>query len=119
MNIIFGKEALSEVGDRYTVLELDTIKLPSQAEPMTAYCLVENIPIMEIAQIDMNRDLHRNLIKNYGLRNWKFCEDAIEHLVGKWGGELDSFYLELSKRIGDLKQQNLEESWSPILDKNV
>lgn len=118
MNIIFEKQALEEIGDRYTVLELDTIRLPNNPEPVTAYCLVENIPIMEISQIDMNRDLHKNLIKNYRLKNWKFCEDAIDHLMGKWGRELDSFYQELHNRIISLKQSQLPDDWDGTIQKS-
>jgi hypothetical protein len=34
-----------------------------------------------------------------------------------WGGELDTFYEELSKRISLLKTQNLDESWTGIIKK--
>ena len=85
--------------------------------PVTAYCLIEQVPIDQIAGIDQFRDLHNNLMKNYRLRNWKFCEDAIEHLRGQWGGELDSFYTEMSQRILQLRQQVLDDSWHGIIDK--
>lgn len=119
MNIIFGNQIGQEIKDRYTILELDTLKLSDQQDPVTAYCLVENIPIAELPQTEMYQDLHKNLIKNYRLRNWKFCEDAIEHLMGKWNGEVDSFYGELLTRVKKFKDQTLDESWSPVLDKTV
>jgi hypothetical protein len=117
MNIILGRENIEHAQEKYTVLELDTLLINGAADPVTAYCLIEQVPIDQIAGIDQFRDLHNNLMKNYRLQNWKFCEDAIEHLRGKWGGELDSFYTEMSQRISQLRQQVLEDNWCGIVDK--
>jgi hypothetical protein len=38
--------------------------------------------------------------------------------MGKWGGEVDSFYAELKTRIGRLKTQDLDDSWSPVIPKS-
>ena len=111
MNIILGRENVEQAQEKYTVLELDTLIINGAADPVTAYCLIEQVPIDQIAGMDQFRDLHQNLMANYRKRNWKYCEDAIEHLMGKWGGELDTFYIELNKRILQLKQQDLDETW--------
>ena len=115
MNIILGRENVEQAQEKYTVLELDTLLINGAADPVTAYCLIEQIPIDQISNIDQFRDLHNNLMTNYRKRNWKYCEDAIEHLRGKWGGELDSFYLELQKRIQVLKNDILDDSWTGII----
>jgi hypothetical protein len=115
MNIILGRENVEHAQEKYTVLELDTLLINGAADPVTAYCLIEQIPIDQISNIDQFRDLHNNLMANYRKRNWKYCEDAIEHLRGKWGGELDSFYLELQKRIQVLKNDILDDSWTGII----
>ena len=115
MNIILGRENVEHAQEKYTVLELDTLLINGAADPVTAYCLIEQIPIDQISNIDQFRDLHNNLMTNYRKRNWKYCEDAIEHLRGKWGGELDSFYLELQKRIQVLKNDILDDSWTGII----
>ena len=47
---------------------------------------------MEMSQTESLKELHANLIKYYGLKKWDYCEQAIEQLMGKWGGELDTFY---------------------------
>lgn len=112
MNIILGRENIEQAQEKYTVLELDTLIINGAADPVTAYCLIEQVPIDQIAGIDQFRDLHNNLMKNYRLRNWKFCEDAIEHLQGQWGGELDSFYLEIKNRILKLKKEVLDNKWN-------
>jgi len=112
MNIILGRENVEQAQEKYTVLELDTLIINGASDHVTAYCLIEQVPIDQIAGMDQFRDLHNNLMKNYKLRNWKFCEDAIEHLRGQWGGELDTFYVELNNRIQDLKAKTLDESWT-------
>lgn len=117
MNIILGRENVEHAQEKYTVLELDTLLINGAADPVTAYCLIEQIPIDQISNIDQFRDLHNNLMANYRKRNWKYCEDAIEHLRGKWGGELDSFYTEMNQRISQLQQQVLDDDWRGIIDK--
>lgn len=116
MLIIFGQEKIKEFKHKYTVLELDTIRFGDQSTPVTAYCMVESVPITEMADVNQYRDLHNNLMKNYRLKNWKFCEDALEHLVGKWNKELDTFYLEISNRIKEFKSAGVAESWDGIID---
>lgn len=113
MNIIFGHQLTEQLREKYTVLELDTFRIDGQ--DVTSYCLVENIGLMEIANIEQFSTLHANLIKNYKIRNWKFCEDALEHLMGKWNGELDSFYMEMASRVGQYRQHEPEPDWQPII----
>jgi hypothetical protein len=119
MNIIFGLESVKSLEERYTVLELDTFLLQPTNEVITAYCLVETIPVQEMPAIESLKDLHSNLLAEYRKRNWRYCEDAVAHLIGKWGGELDSFYGELLQRIMKLKQTDLPADWTGQLEKTV
>ena len=116
MNIIF-KQHLNDEYARYTVLDLDTFELADGTQH-TACCVIENTPINELSLLPSLRQLHENLIKNLALKNWNFCEQAIEQLMGKWGGEVDSFYAELNTRISRLKTQDLDDSWSPVIPKH-
>lgn len=115
MNIIF-KENAQAIQEKYTVLDLDTFLMPD-GSTHTACCVIENIPIMELSQTSGLKQLHADLIQNYGQKNWAYCEQAIEHLMGKWGGEIDTFYLDLKTRIGRLKTLDLDDSWSPVIPK--
>jgi hypothetical protein len=119
MHIIFGTEMAEQAQDRYTVLELDTFNLIPTDKVVTAYCLVETVPITEMPAVESLQDLHSNLMAEYRKRNWRYCEDAIAHLTGKWHGELDSFYTELYQRIQSLKQEDLTEGWTGRVDKTV
>ena len=115
MHIIFG-DAVNEIPNSFTILELDTFNLGDD-KIVTAYCVVEKIPLAEFAVLEAHKDLHNNLIQYYQKRQWNYCEQAINALVGKWNGELDTFYLDLLTRISTLKNQELDENWSAIVIK--
>ena len=117
MNIIFGDNVAKQAREKYTVLELDTFKFKEITA--TAYAVVEQIPLQEMGTLAEFLELHTNLMREYNNRNWKYCEDAIDHLNGKWNGELDTFYSELYDRIQDLKTQLLPDDWIGAVIKPV
>jgi hypothetical protein len=77
--------------------------------------VIEQVPLLEMVSLDRFTDLHMNLMQEYRKRNWKYCEDAMEHLRGKWGGELDTFYTELHDRVQTLKTQSLPDDWTGVV----
>lgn len=113
MNIIFGAPAAQHAQEKYIVLELDTFQVEDQLT--TTYALVEQVSLIEMLSLDKFKELHSNLLKEYRKRNWKYCEDAIEHLSGKWNGELDTFYTVLTERIQELKTQSLDDAWTGVI----
>lgn len=116
MHIILGDQITEEIKDKYIVLELDHFQITGRDHAVSAYCLVENVPIAELPQADQFRDLHANLIRNYRLGHWKFCEDALEHLIGRWNGEVDSFYHDLSDRVAALRKDHTDpKNWNPTV----
>ena len=115
MNIILGQEQAQALSDKYTVLRLDRVCVPGHDGPINSYCVVDNIPLHEMVQLDMWRDLHENLIENYTQRNWNYCEQAIEHLRGKWNGQLDSFYDILQQRVSDHKKNDPGPDWTDVI----
>ncbi len=117
MNIILGEENLTGIDEKYMVLELDTIRVRDH-DPIKAFCLVEKMPVGEMFGAENFRELHSNLITNYRLRNWNYCEQAIEHLLGKWNGELDTFYLDLVTRIQQHRAHPPGDDWDGVIDKN-
>jgi hypothetical protein len=116
MYIIFGNDEVDTIKQKYTVLELDTIRI-GEHEPRTAHCVLQAVPFDDIPVLEHLKTLHSNLITNYGRRGWKLCLQAIEQLQGKWGGELDSFYNELHTRIQQYQLEEPGPDWTPIIIK--
>lgn len=121
MLVVFGKENADKLKDRITILELDTFMQDGLPEPVTAYAVIqfEDIPLDEIPHIENMANLHNTMWVEYRARRFGFCEQAMEHLRGKWKGTLDSFYDEFGSRIKTLQESNLPENWSSVIYKSV
>lgn len=113
MNIIFG-DALKELPDGYTILELDTFRVQDK-EPVTAYCIVSAIPLPEFTLAEAHKKIHADLIQAYKDKHWTYCEHAIEELFGKWNGELDTFYTTLLERVKEYQQVELPADWDGVI----
>ena len=120
LKVIFGKHNADAIRDQVTLLELDTFDQPGLAEPVTVYAVVEPtaIPPHEIPVLKNLVDLHNTMMLEYRKQNWSYCEQALEHLSGKWNGMLDSFYQTFASRIQELKVSNLEPNWNGIVNKS-
>jgi hypothetical protein len=78
---------------------LETFEI--QGERQTAYCVVqsESIPVGELHDLERLCRLHGGMIEALNKKNYVMVEECISHLLGKFGGELDSFYNVLQERI--------------------
>ena len=116
MNIIFG-DAVNQVTDTHTVLELDTFKLMPSERLITSYCVIDNLPLAEFPRLDANKKIHQQLIEQYQLRNWEFCRSAVHSLTGCWNGDMDTFYQHLSERIDEYVATPPGPDWTPAIIK--
>lgn len=114
MHIIFGDSA-AQLPDSYTILELDTFRMQSTDELATAYCVIETIPLSEFPLADAHKKIHADLIQAYKNQHWSYCEQAIEGLMGKWNGDLNSFYTDLLQRVINYKENPPESGWDGTL----
>lgn len=117
MHIILGDDELEQLEEKYTLLEVDQIRFHADEEPVQAYCVLENIPVDEIPKLDEFTYLHKKLMENYNKQDWNFCEQALEHLQGRWGGQVDTFYAEISTRIAKYKENDPGADWDPAIQK--
>jgi hypothetical protein len=115
MHIIFGDKLATELSNKYTVLELDSFRVGASKDITKAYSIIENISLDQILNLDKLKHLHQDLMENYKQKNWELCQVAIKELRGNWGGELDSFYDELTTRITKFTEQDPGPEWSPVL----
>lgn len=111
MYIVFGNKEIQGLDEKYIVLELDTFNVSNEIIP--TYCVLDSKNISN--NILESKQLHENLIKNYKVGNWKFCTDAIGHLHGKFGGELDSFYDILIDRVNGLSETIVPKTWDGVI----
>ena len=115
MHIIFGDASAKELAEKHPVVELDTFRFGADGPVHTAFCVIENTPIQDLPNIDAMRSLHSNLMINYRKRDWNFCTQAIDQLMGYWGKELDSFYLDLIERIRGFETTPPSDDWDGIV----
>lgn len=117
MNIIFGDP--TPLKEKYTVLELDTFRSPTTNETMTAYCLVDVIPLADMPTASNWIQIHSDLMQAYRQRHWNYCRQAIEGLTGKWNKDLDSFYSDLLGRINEYENNPPSTDWDGSILKEL
>lgn len=117
MNIIFGGDLVDEIASKYTVLELDTIRMLPDGAESTAYCVIEKIPLSEIDRLPELKQLHHLMMLQYKTGDWISCEKSLKSLSHSWGTELDSFYEIMLRRVQDLQANHPGPNWDPVIEK--
>ena len=111
--ILATQEDIKPVQERYLVLELDTFRIKGNEIP--SWCIIDagDIGLSEMTELAHFKEQHENLIRNYKKGDLNFVEQMLEHLKGKFGGNVDSFYTELYART----QQPKTDPWDPVIEK--
>lgn len=99
MDIIFGRKNAEKLRQKYTVLDLETIN--KEGHEIEVFCLIsaDKISINDLPQLEQWINLHNDFLNGYHKKEYNYCRQCIEHLMGKFGGEVDTFYEEILKRI--------------------
>ena len=105
MDIIFGRENAEKLREKYTVLDLETVE--KDGHSIEVFCLIgaDKISIGDLPQLDQWTKLHNDFLHGYNTQQYNYCRQCIEHLTGKFGGEVDTFYEEILKRINTVEAQ--------------
>lgn len=113
--VLSTEEDIKPLAERYLVLELDTFRI--QGKEIPSWCIVDagDIGLSDMTQLAHYKEQHENLIRNYKKGDLSFVEQMLEHLQGKFGGNLDSYYTELYSRI---KTQEPPEPWDYVVEKD-
>lgn len=102
MQLIFGREVAEQLQNRYTILELETFTLEDKL--LEVFCVVpaEKIALTEITTVEHSTKLHNDFLAALRQEDYKICQDLSVHLIGRFGGEVDSFYNTILDRISSL-----------------
>ena len=114
MKIILATEdQISDIAKRYLTLELDTFRIDGEEIP--SWCVIDagDIGLSELTELNHWTEQHKNLIRNYKQGEWNYCLQMLEHIKGKFGGNVDSFYTELFARM----QQPMPKAWDYVIEK--
>lgn len=105
MQIIFGRDNAEKLREKYTVLDLEEVE--RDGVKLEVFCLIpaDKIPISDLPSLDSWVKLHNEFLNGYHTQQYDYCLQCIEHLRGKFGGEVDTFYDEIENRINAQKQQ--------------
>jgi hypothetical protein len=103
MELIFGKDNAEKLKEKYTVLELETVEKEHNGEivSMDVFCLIpgNKVGMADLPQLEQWIKLHNDFINGYKTKQFDYCLQCIEHLRGQFGGEVDTFYDEIQRRI--------------------
>jgi hypothetical protein len=99
MEIIFGRKNAEQLREKYTVLDLETVE--KDGVSLEVFCLIpgDKISITELPELAQWVKLHNDFLHGYHTQQYNYCRQCIDHLMGKFGGEVDTFYEEILKRI--------------------
>ena len=114
--VLSTQEDIASLAERYLVLELDTFRIEGKEIP--SWCVVDagDIGLADMTELAHYKEQHENLSRNYKKGDLNFVEQMIEHLKGKFGGNLDSYYTELYARI---KNETHPEPWDYVVEKEA
>jgi hypothetical protein len=106
MQVIFTRQVAEQLSDRYTVLELETFTLP-EGQILETFCVVpaDKMNLAELPTLDDDKRQHNEFIQQLKDKNYTYCESAAPDLMGKFGGELDSFYEIILERCRESANQ--------------
>ena len=99
MQLIFNRTIAEQMRERYTVLELETFDV--DGKDLEVFCVIpaEKIALTEITTVDHSTKMHNEFVTALKNKDYRLCRDLYVHVMGRFGGELDSFYEEILKRI--------------------
>ena len=98
MQIVFTKKVAEDLREKYTVLELEEV--PVDGKMLEAFCVVSADKIIgELEFLTDSIQEHNRLVQAIKDNDTTTCLELCEHLTGKFGGELDTFYSVITNRI--------------------
>jgi hypothetical protein len=99
VDIIFGRENAEKLREKYTVLDLEIVKREGAELEVFVLIPADKIGLGDLPQLEQWVKLHSDFLNGYHSQQYNYCRDCITYLMGKFGGEVDTFYEEILRRI--------------------
>ena len=127
MNIIFAKHKeildhnevdLDQLREQYSLVPLDKIRIGKNKEVLQSWCLIpaDNAKVLDDApHLPRLIELHETMMQNYYEQQWDYCIESAEKLLGKFGGEVDSFYEIFIERCQQNKTHGVKDNWDGVI----
>ena len=97
MQIVWNPEAVENLKNSHTLLELETFH--TDAGSLKAWCVVPAEKLLEdLPNLENLIQLHQQFLVAAVEKNYTVCQDLAQQLIGRFGGELDTFYQEILSR---------------------
>ena len=105
MEIIFGRENATKLREKYTVLDLETVE--KDGTSLEVFCLIpaDKISLGDLPTLEQYTNLHAEFLEGYKNKHYDYCRQCITYLMGKFSGEVDTFYEEILRRIDEADPQ--------------
>lgn len=102
MEIIFGRENAEKLREKYTVLDLETVE--QDGVSLEVFCLIpaDKISLGDLPTLEQYTKLHAEFLEGYKNKQYDYCRQCITYLMGKFSGEVDTFYEEILRRIDEI-----------------
>lgn len=99
MQLIFNRQVAEQLGETYTILELEEVT--KDGITLEVFCVipVEKIGLTELSKLEHNKHLHNEFMSAYKRGEYKVCTDLYEHVRDNFSGEVSTFYDEIIRRI--------------------
>ena len=117
LKVIFGDDNAERLRKTNTVLELDTFFQEGLREPISTHAVIDitHLKVDDFQQLSSFVELHNTMMAEYRKRNWRYCTQAAEMLVGKWNGVLDEFYNHMIERVAELEANPPDDDWTGVI----
>jgi len=116
MHIIFNNDLISEINEKYILLELDTVLYNGLDHPLKMFAVIDDVEIPENTDISSLLEQHTALLVEYKNSKWDNAILNANALRGSWNGYVDQFYESVVNTATKYKENN--KIWDGIVNSN-
>ena len=90
--IVLGPTTAERLENDYFTIELDCIAVKGKKEGVNIFTVFYNPPASKIADWEMARHKHNEMLAAYRAQKWKQAVKLSNELVGEFDGKMDHYY---------------------------